>query len=131
MLDSGIDPDSLSTTSSMAEYLNQIDVSYSQVNDKRHDSCCSRSLKYPSVSSSDSDINDLIYAKVDEILSPSSEVDLDYSTVASGIPRVFNASPFTDDFVPSFTPLRIMFSEVERNRGRERFGEIPIRNVEI
>uniref|UniRef100_A0A1I7VHW0 NAC domain-containing protein n=1 Tax=Loa loa TaxID=7209 RepID=A0A1I7VHW0_LOALO len=72
MPDSGIDPDDISVTSSVTDYLNQVGVTPNKYFESNHCSSKEPFMDYKDVTSNDPEINDLIYAKVDEILSPAS-----------------------------------------------------------
>ncbi|VDN05543.1 unnamed protein product, partial [Thelazia callipaeda] len=83
MPDSGIDLDDLSATSSVTEYLNQIGVTPNKYFDSNESSNKERVTGYLEAINNDSEINDLIYAKVDEILSPASQMNVSLSSDSS------------------------------------------------
>uniref|UniRef100_A0A0N4V4U1 Cadherin domain protein n=1 Tax=Enterobius vermicularis TaxID=51028 RepID=A0A0N4V4U1_ENTVE len=100
MPDSGIEPDSISLTSSVTDYLTQIGVTHNQLFDQNTDERLSGreslSVNHPY---SDKEINELIYAKVDEILSPASRIN-------SATPVSFSVPSFS---VGSLSQLSFFF----------------------
>uniref|UniRef100_A0A0N5AIL5 Cadherin domain-containing protein n=1 Tax=Syphacia muris TaxID=451379 RepID=A0A0N5AIL5_9BILA len=110
--DSGIEPDDVSEESSITDYLTQIGVTYNQVFDQSLDE--SNSCRIPSSTSSipyDSELNELIYAKVDEILSPPSRVNSSLTSLSFNI-NSLDQSPFKMNPVP---PLRPLTESISKN----------------
>ncbi|VBB28755.1 unnamed protein product [Acanthocheilonema viteae] len=98
MPDSGIDPDDVSVTSSVTEYLNQIGVTPNKYFESNQSSSREPFTIYKDEIHSDPEISDLIYAKVDEILSPASRM---------------NANAVNSDPVPAFQPLSELLLEMK------------------
>uniref|UniRef100_A0A0M3ITX1 Phosphoprotein n=1 Tax=Ascaris lumbricoides TaxID=6252 RepID=A0A0M3ITX1_ASCLU len=79
--DSGIDPDDVSITSSVTEYLSQIGIKENKMleQQKGEDANEKLLLKHNGLRC-DPDLNELIYAKVDEILSPTGHLNASFQS---------------------------------------------------
>ncbi|VDK36939.1 unnamed protein product [Gongylonema pulchrum] len=97
MPDSGIDPDDMSVTSSVTDYLSQIGVTHNKYFDSKDGGGgCSSREHFTGYRNDDPEINDLIYAKVDEILSPASRINVAFS---SNNNSSFNIAAFSIAFL--------------------------------
>uniref|UniRef100_A0A0R3RP85 CA domain-containing protein n=1 Tax=Elaeophora elaphi TaxID=1147741 RepID=A0A0R3RP85_9BILA len=101
MPDSGIDPDDMSVTSSVTDYLNQVGVTPNKYFESNQGSSREPLPGYKDDVHSDPEISDLIYAKVDEILSPTSRLNT-------------NADNF--DPAPAFRPLNELLLEMKKEQ---------------
>ncbi|KAM3724445.1 Protein dachsous [Dirofilaria immitis] len=105
MPDSGIDPDDISVTSSVTDYLNQVGVTPNKYFDSNQDSSREIFTGYKDDMRSDPEINDLIYAKVDEILSPANRMNACFTSNGSINISSFNANAINTSSVPAYRPL--------------------------
>uniref|UniRef100_A0A183H4V8 Cadherin n=1 Tax=Onchocerca flexuosa TaxID=387005 RepID=A0A183H4V8_9BILA len=117
MPDSGIDPDDMSVTSSVTDYLNQVGVTPNKYFDSNQGSSREPFTGYKDdVHNTDPEINDLIYAKVDEILSPASRMNVGFTSNSSINISSFNVNAVNSSPVPAFRPLSELLLDMKKQR---------------
>uniref|UniRef100_A0A915PM28 Cadherin domain-containing protein n=1 Tax=Setaria digitata TaxID=48799 RepID=A0A915PM28_9BILA len=116
MPDSGIDPDELSVASSVTDYLNQVGVTPNKYFDSNQSSS-REPTGYKDDMHNDPEINDLIYAKVDEILSPASRMNACFTSNSSINISSFSANAVNSNPpVPTFRPLSELLLNMKKQR---------------
>ncbi|VDK84946.1 unnamed protein product [Litomosoides sigmodontis] len=117
MPDSGIEPDDMSVTSSVTDYLNQVGVTPNKYFESSQCSPTEPLAVCKDEVHSDPEINDLIYAKVDEILSPASRMNVCFTSSTSSINiSSFSANALNCDPVPAFQPLSELLLDMKKLR---------------
>ncbi|CAG9534070.1 unnamed protein product [Cercopithifilaria johnstoni] len=116
MPDSGIDLDDISITSSVTDYLNQVGVTPNKYFESNQGSSRGPFAVCKDEVHGDPEINDLIYAKVDEILSPASRMNACFTSNSSINICSFNANVVNSDSVPVFQPLSELLLDMKKQR---------------
>ncbi|VIO90129.1 Cadherin domain containing protein [Brugia malayi] len=116
MPDSGIDPDEISVTSSVTDYLNQVGVTPNKYFESNQGTSREFFMDYKNDANNDPEISELIYAKVDEILSPANRMNAYFTSNNSINISSFNANLISTDSVPSFRPLSELLLDMKKQQ---------------
>uniref|UniRef100_A0AC34RJJ9 Cadherin domain-containing protein n=1 Tax=Panagrolaimus sp. JU765 TaxID=591449 RepID=A0AC34RJJ9_9BILA len=117
--DSGIDPDAISISSSVTDYLLQIGVTPVKLEQLNHFSKLTKSTTAPErIDPELGDLADLIYAKVDEVMPPPRMAMSSYNPVELSIESFFSKSQNQNSQQEGLTyhPLTEVFAQISKMR---------------